>query len=175
MSDDKHTGMRGTMDRAVDMMGGMMGRGEAATTGGSADAFVQNAAIGDLYEMEAGKIALARSRTDRVRRLAEKMIDDHRTASHQLRSTLRSIPDAPEMPEALDVRRGQMIDHLEKAADEDFDKRYLEQQEMAHKETLTLFDTFLEAGTDPRLVQFAEATRPALRRHLAAVRALRGS
>lgn len=175
MSDDEHTGMRGTMDRAVDKMGGLMGRGAAATTGGNLESFVHNAAIGDLYEIEAGRIARMRSRNERIRDLAKTMIEDHQTASREMKAALTELSDAPQVPTELDGRRAQMIEHLEKAADEDFDGRYLEQQDMAHKETLTLFDTFLEAGTEQPLVRFAKATRPHLQRHLDAVRALRQS
>jgi len=175
MSDDKHTGMRGTVDRATDMMGGMMGRAEAAAAGGSVEAFARNAALGDLYEIKAARIALDRARGERVRALAQTMIEDHQAASAQLRAALRDVPDAPAIPDTLDGRRATMIEHLEKAADEDFDGRYLEQQEMAHKETITLFETFAERGDDQRLKQFAAETLPILRRHGDAVRALRAS
>ncbi|GAA0567597.1 DUF4142 domain-containing protein [Caenispirillum bisanense] len=171
--DDKHTGLQGAADRAQDMMGGMMGRASAAMAGDNTGVFIENATIGDLYEREAARIALERSGTDMVRHMAMMMLDDHYTSTHQLQSTLRSIPDAPHPPDGLDTRRNQMVEHLRTATDEDFDSRYLEQQEMAHKETLTLFTNYADSGADPRLRLFAQATVPALRRHLAAVQAMR--
>lgn len=151
-----------------------MGQASAASANSAeAKSFVENAAIGDLYEIKAATIALRRSRSDGVKALARKMIDDHTTASHQLSSTLRSMPDVPEPPSDVDSRRATMIDHLEKAPEDEFDKRYLEQQELAHQETLTLFRNMVERQGDPRLRLFAAGTLSSLERHLVAVRGTR--
>ncbi|XBQ14932.1 MAG: DUF4142 domain-containing protein [Oceanicaulis sp.] len=172
MSDSEHTGLRGAIDRAADAMGGLAGKGAAGmTTGGSK--FVERAVNGNRYELQAAAIALKRSRSEAVRAFAQRMKADHTTAHHQMACTLQSIPDAPEPPAELDSRHGQMIDHLEKASDDDFDQRYLEQQDLAHQETAELLDTFATQGDDPRLVMFARGTVPTVKRHLEHVRRLR--
>lgn len=134
--------------------------------------FISEAMIGNLYELEASRIALGRARSDHVRGLAAMMIDDHETAAHQLQSTLRSMPKPPKIPTEMDKRRAEMLDRLRDADDAGFDGRFLEQQEMAHKENLTLFMSFADNGDNPMLRQFAVATIPALERHLGMVKAV---
>ncbi|MBF0306935.1 MAG: DUF4142 domain-containing protein [Alphaproteobacteria bacterium] len=135
--------------------------------------FVTNAVIGDIYELEAGRLALRRGVSEPVRRLAEALIDDHTTSAHQLTSTFRGMESAPQPPLELDERRADMIDHLRKAPDDAFDARFLEQQYLAHEESVRLFRGFAESGDDPRLRLFAAASLPTLERHLELVRGLR--
>lgn len=168
MSDEKKQSTLGEMaDRAQEMVGGMVGMGTAATAG-SVDAatFLENAAIGNAYELEAGRLALSRARSPHVLELVREMLDDHMTAHHHLRSTLRSMPDAPALPDRLDARRAQMIDHLRQASDDSFESRFVEQQIMAHQENITLFQGYSATGNDPRLKLFAAGALPSLERHL---------
>src|SRR5690606_33575950 len=143
---EKHGGLRGTMDKVTDTVGGMVGKASAATVT-TAESFVENAAIGNMYEIEAARIALQRSRSEPVREFAQTMIDDHMTATHQMMSALRSSEvtrshGSLQAPTELDARRSSMIEHLQKAEDADFDKRYLDQQQMAHAETETLLSGY---------------------------------
>lgn len=170
---DTHEGMQASADRMQDRAGGMVGLMTASGTS-DPDEFIRKAAIGDLYEISAAKLVLRRSRSEKVKFLAGKMVDDHRTAAHQMKSTLHGIPDAPKPPKEPDDRRKKMLDHLEKAAEDEFDETYLEQQELAHQENLALFRSFCDDGRDPRLQLFARGTLPDLERHLQMVREARG-
>lgn len=163
--DSDQSGIQKAVRRTGDKLGGVAGKMSAATTTDS-DTFIKQAAISDLYEREAARIALERARSDEVRMIAHKMLDDHMTSTHQLKSTLRSMKSPPSPPKDLDKRRQTMIDHLNEATDEDFDQRYLEQQLMAHEEAVTLFESFATRGEDdPGLMLFAAATLPSLYRH----------
>ncbi len=168
----KHGGVRGAVDKVADTVGGMMGKASAATVS-TADSFVENAAIGDMYEIEAARIALQRSRSEPVRVFAQMMLDDHTTATHQMMSALRtsevSRSQSLQLPAGLDTRRSSMIDHLRKADDADFDKRYLEQQQMAHSETETLLSGYGESGDNPQLASLARSALPMVQRHKAMV------
>ena len=167
--DEQHSGLRHTIDKVTDTVGGMVGRASAQTAGStSAAMFIENAAIGDMYEIEAAYIALRRTRSDAVRAVAEKMIDDHTTSTHQLRSALRmnETSGLPAPPSALDQRRKMMIEHLDAAPDADFDKTYLDQQVLAHKETHDLMSGFAAHGDNAQLRSFALGTAPVVLRHL---------
>lgn len=169
---DDQSGLEKAAERAKELVGGMAGRASAATAGATdLESFVTNAAVSDLYEREAARLALERSRSETVRMIAAHMLDDHTTSTHQLQSTLRSLPGAPLPPTQLDDRRSHMLEHLREASDEDFDKRYLEQQSLAHREAITLFEGFASRGDHPALRLFAHATAPALHRHLDMVKA----
>lgn len=171
-SHDKHDGVKGAVDKMQDMVGGMVGMASASTAGShNAGAFVANAAIGDLYEVSAGALAMQRAASPEVRSFAMMMVDHHTTSSHQLQSALHNhetygADGRLEPPMALDSRRQGMIDHLRDAPDDAFDRRYLEQQTMAHQETVTLLKGYAENGDNPQLQSFARGGLPMVERHL---------
>ncbi|MGJ3230999.1 MAG: DUF4142 domain-containing protein [Oceanicaulis sp.] len=162
---DKHTGPMNMVDKAVDKIGGLFGKAKAGTASG-ADDFVENAAIGNRYELEAADIAMRRTQDARVREFAQAMKTDHEAAKAKLQDTLSTHPEAPDLPGSLDARRRSMLDHLEQAPDEEFDARYAEQQDLAHQETVKLFETYVEDGDNAGLQRFAKQMLPTLQQHL---------
>lgn len=171
MSDRTEKDGLGLMDKAAEAIGGAVGSAKAAIGGGSTSSFITNARRGDLYELAAGAVALQRAGSPEVRMIAQMILDDHSTSSHQLMSALRMHESggAEEPPADLDSHRQTMLDHLNKASDEEFDRLFLDQQAMAHRETLTLFEGYAERGENPQLASFARGAIPALRDHSAMV------
>ncbi|MEQ8405841.1 MAG: DUF4142 domain-containing protein [Oceanicaulis sp.] len=161
---DKHTGPMTMVDKAMDKIGGMFGKAKAGAAS-DADTFVENAAIGNRYELEAADIAMRRTQDARIREFAQKMVEDHQHAKAQLDSTLSTHPDSPNQPDALDSRRRSMLEHLEQAPDEEFDARYAEQQDLAHQETVKLFESYAEDGDHAGLQRFAKQMLPTLQQH----------
>ncbi|WP_296722152.1 DUF4142 domain-containing protein [Erythrobacter sp.] len=173
---EQHGTLRHTMDKASDVMGGMMGRAKAKTAGAtSTAAFIENATIGNRYEIEAAQIALKRSHSEGVRAAAQKMIVDHTAMTHQMQSALRmnETAGAPLPPENLDTRRAKLIEHLETAPDDAFDATYLDQQVLAHKETHDLLSGYAQSGDNSQLRSLAAASDPVVLRHLAAMERLK--
>jgi putative membrane protein len=181
MSEREHDGAgeagggKGLLNKAADMMGGMVGKASAATAGShSSAAFVANACVGDHYEIAAGMIAAERGRSDTVRAFGQMMVEHHTTAMHQMQAALASSEVARDLPDLappaeLDERRQGMIRHLREAPDEDFDRTYLDQQRMAHQETVTLHRGYAEHGDNPQLRSVALGGLPMIERHLKAV------
>lgn len=172
---EQHGTLRHTMDKAGDVMGGMMGRAKAKTAGAtSTAAFIENAAIGNLYEIEAAQVALQRSRSDEVRDVAQLMITDHTAMTHQMHSALRmnETDGVPAPPSDLDTRRRKLVEHLEAAPDDAFDKTYLDQQVLAHKENHDLLSGYVRSGGNPQLRSLAAASEPVVKRHLVAMERL---
>ena len=166
---EKHEGLHRAKDKASDAVGGMVGRAAANSVGSSsAAAFVENAAIGDMYEIAAGKLALKHAQSDEVKAAAKKMIADHTTSTHQLRSAMlmNETRGVPAPPDAIDARRKAMLDHLEAAPAHKFDATYLDQQVLAHKETVDLMTGFRDHGDNAQLRSFAGGTAPVVQRHL---------
>ena len=175
---EKHGGLHHMADKMQDTLGGLHGRMKAKSLGShSGEAFAKNAAIGDMYEIAAAHIALQRSRSEDMRTAARQMIADHTTSTHHLRSAHRMLETRglPALPEAMDERRQQMIEHLNKAPDDTFDETYLDQQVLAHKETVDLMTGYAEEGDNWQLRSFAEGTAPVVKRHLAKMEQLRAS
>ena len=175
---DKHTGLHRAADKVQDALGGMHGRMKAKSLGSeSGEAFAKNAAIGDIYEVTAARMALRRTGAERIREAALKMIDDHTTATHQLRSAHRmsETRGLPDLPTEVDTRRRKMLEHLEAAPDDKFDETYLDQQVLAHKETVDLMNGYAASGDNWQLRSFAAGTAPVVQRHLTMMEKLRAA
>lgn len=167
MTEEKHRGASAAVDKAQDAVGAAVGKTAAAVGGGSTSAFVKNAALSDIYEIKAAEVALQRSRSDKIRQIAEEMRDDHIASSRNLRVALqgRRLENIETPPTELDDRRRGLVDNLKKAPEDEFDKRYLDQQAAAHDEALTLFRNYRDNGDDQQLKSFAVNTLPVLERH----------
>ena len=168
------SGIKNAVDKVTDAIGGTVGKASAATTT-SADTFVENAAIGDLYEIAAARVALSRAHSEQLRSAANKMIDDHTTATNHLKAALEmnETHGVRSAPKALDSRRETMLKHLEDAPADAFDSTYLDQQVLAHEETVSLMRSYSEGGDNPQLRSFASGTLPVVERHLSRMKALR--
>jgi putative membrane protein len=169
MSDQEHhsSGLKGVIDKAQDMMGGAVGMASAAVVSRDTETFVTSASIGDLYEIEAGRMAALRGQSDQVRTLGAMMVEHHTTSMHQMQSALMSSETPDLTPTtALDQRRRGMIDNLTDATDDNFDKRYLDQQRLAHQETLALLKRYAEHGDNPQFRSVAMGALPMVERHL---------
>src|SRR4051812_11897048 len=169
MSDQEHhsSGLKGVIDKAQDMMGGAVGMASAAVVSRDTETFVTSASIGDLYEIEAGRMAALRGQSDQVRTLGAMMVEHHTTSMHQMQSALMSSETPDLTPTtALDQRRRGMIDNLTDATDDAFDRRYLDQQRMSHQETVALLKGYADKGDNPQLRSVAMGGLPMVERHL---------
>jgi putative membrane protein len=160
-----------TVSAVQDAVSGAVGTVDAATTT-STQGFVEAAAISDMYEVEAAKIALQRSQRADVKAFAQKMLDGHTGTTTELKRIIGAEKIAVNLPVALDDRRKGMIDNLTGASAADFDGRYIDQQEMAHNEASTLFQNYADNGDSAALKQFAATTVTAINQHLTEARAL---
>jgi len=169
---EQRSGVRHTVDKVQDAIGGVTGRVHAGMTT-AADSFVQNAAVGDLYEIASSELALERTASPEVREWAKQMIDDHMTSAHQLSVAMEmnETQGVAPIPTELDARRRKMYEHLEGAPQDKFDAAYLDQQLLAHEETLTLLRTYASEGDNPQLRSFALGAGPEVARHLSHVKA----
>ena len=175
---DEHNeagGLKATLNKASDLVGGMVGMASASTAGAhDSQAFVMNACVGDLYEIEAGRIAVQRAASPGVREFGAMMVEHHTTAMHQMQSALASSEVTQVLPNLsptteLDHRRQGMIKHLLEAPADAFDRTYLDQQKLAHQETVTLHKGYAEHGENPQLRSVALGGLPMVERHLKAV------
>lgn len=149
-------------DAASAAVGPVAAMAEATTTQG----YVTAAAMGDMYEIQAADIAIARSRNPDVKAFAREMRQAHTATTAQLKATLKRMGSTVALPTALDERRKGMIDNLNSAAADQFDEAYVDQQTSAHREALTLHRAFADRGDSADLKAFAAATAPKVETHL---------
>jgi putative membrane protein len=150
-----------------------VGQMSAATLGANTpDAYVANAAMGDMYEIRAAELALERSHNAEVRELAEMIRTDHTQASEALRQAASQAAADVELPAELDERRQGLLDNLRAATGAAFDQVYVDQQVAAHREAVTLHEGFADNTDVPQLAQHAAMVLPKIRMHLERAEAL---
>jgi putative membrane protein len=160
-----------TMSALKDSTAGVVGKISAEMTH-TAKGFVDAAAVSDMYEVEAGTIAVERGHSKTVKDFGKKMVDAHTATTNQLKSILASNNINATPPAALDNRRQGMIDDLKGAKAADFDHRYVEQQVAAHKEAETLMRGYSKDGDNAALKGFAADTLPKVADHLSMAEAM---
>ena len=170
MAQREDTGfLKHTLNAAQDKAGELTGRTQAALTADAQD-FVTSAAISDLYEIEAGRLAQARATSEGVRQAGGRMVKDHMASSQKLRE--KTAVGHLTIPASLDSRRAGMIEQLREVPAEHFDRTWLDQQKAAHGEAVTLMRHYRKEGNDPGLRRFAGEALPIIESHLAHVETL---
>lgn len=139
-----------------DATAGAVGQTSAMTMGANTvDGFVTGLGTGNMYELESAKIAEAKSTNADVKALAAMITKDHTAAGEKLAAAKAANAPNVAIPTTLDERRKGMIDNLNAATPDDFNKVYLAQQVAAHNETLTLLNGFSDNTDAPALATLA--------------------
>ena len=161
-------------DATQDAVGAAVGQTSAATVGShDTAAFVSNASQGDMYEIEAGKLAQARSKTPAVTGFGKLMVTDHTAMMNSMKPLVLAAGQKP--ADKLDERRQGFIDNLKSASAADFDKTYIDQQVAAHNEALTLMQGYADGGPDAGLKGGAAKAIPMVQSHLDKAKAIQAS
>lgn len=153
---------------------GLVGEASAEITR-STQGFVNDAAISDMYEVTAGKIAEKRAQSPDVREFAAKMIKAHTETTARLKEIIAGNNVNATPPAHVDDRREIMLDDLRGAKAQDFDHRYLAQQIAAHKEADILFSGYAKDGGVQAVKDFAAKTDPVIKMHLSMAQQLDAS
>jgi putative membrane protein len=134
--------------------------------------FVHTAAMSDMYEVEAGKLAAQKGQSDAVKQFGQQMAEAHTKTTEELSGISTSKNIKAEIPAKLDAKHQKLIDDLNSESAESFDKAYAAQQVDAHQEAVDLFKKYATSGDDPDVKQFAEKTLPVIQHHLDEARKL---
>lgn len=131
----------------------------------SATGFVDEVARSDMYEVNAGKLAQTRGKSPQVKQFGAMMVKDHTATTTQVKAIVKK-DSLSSPPTALDPKRQAMIDALDAAPANVFDRTYADQQVKAHAEALNLLRTYAQSGTNADLKGFAAKTAPKVEQHL---------
>jgi putative membrane protein len=134
--------------------------------------FVQKAAMSDMYEVQAGKIATTKGQSDAVKQFGQHMVDAHSKTTEELKGIVQAENIKVELPTALDSKHQKLIDDLNSASAADFDAAYAKQQIDGHKTAQRLFKRYSEKGDNQAVKQFAAKTLPVIEQHLEEARKL---
>lgn len=116
--------------------------------------FITQATIGDMFGVEAGKLALQRG-NDKTKGFAEKIIKDHEESAQALKALITAGNVRASAPTAIDSSHQTILDTLKGAQGDDFDKQYSDAQVSAQADALSLFERYSKGGDHPDLKLFA--------------------
>lgn len=166
---DAGAAVNATQDAASTAVGQTSATVMGATTVGG---FIDALAVSDMYELEAARIATAKSRNDAVRDLAATITIDHSASTARLKALAPTAAPTVTLPTRLDQRRQGLIDNLNAAAPADFDRVWLQQQVAAHDEALTVLNGFAGNTEAPALAEFGSGLIPKITMHRDKAKAL---
>jgi len=153
-------------------------RSNPATTGAalpapSAQEFINKVAVSDMFEVQAGQLALAKAPDADTKPFAQKMVTDHQKTSSELKSLIDGGKVKATLPSALDSQHQKMLDDLKAKNGKDFDQAYDQSQVKGHQDAVALFEAYAKGGDDPELKQWAAKTLPHLKDHLSMAQKLK--
>jgi putative membrane protein len=126
--------------------------------------FIKEAAMSDMLEIEAAKVAQQKGDAD-DKKFADMMITDHTKTSSELKSLTPADLKAA-IPASLDASYQKKVDKLRDTKPEDFASEYDSMQVSAHKDAVSLFERYAKGGDNAALKDWAGKTLPALQHHL---------
>jgi putative membrane protein len=126
--------------------------------------FVTKAAIANMFEIKTSEQAVKTSKNADVLAFAKMMIKDH-TAAGKKFETAAAATSGLTPPAALDDDHQKKLDDLATKTGTDFDKAYVDIQQSAHADAVSLFDDYAKNGKDTALQTFATDTLPTLQAH----------
>ena len=155
------------VDKVQDAASAPVGQTSAATLGSNTnEGFVTNAAMTDMYEVEAAKSAAERSKSAGIKKYAAMMQKDHTATTAELKGILSKANLGLTPPAGLDERRKGLLDNLRSATADNFDKTYMDQQVAVHGEAATLMKGYADHGDNADLKAFAAKVAPKVEMHL---------
>ena len=143
----------------------------------TAAAFARTAAMSDLYEMEASRLAEQRSQNAQVKQFAQHMLRDHQKTTNELKGLLPQIQgvSASQLPTSLDQQHQALVQQLQGAQGAQLDRLFAQQQIQAHQTAVELFRAYAQSGDNAQLKQWAAQTLPSLEEHLRQAQQLQGT
>jgi putative membrane protein len=126
--------------------------------------FITKAGHAGVAEVELSKIAVASTKTARVREFAQKMIDVHTKMGEDLGALAGRLGAAA--PTTLDENGQKMKDDLAKLKGKKLDQKYIDIMVEDHQKAVDLFRDQAEDEADPELQKFASESLPTIEEHL---------
>lgn len=125
--------------------------------------FVNKAAIGGEFEVEAGKIAEKQAANSRVRAFAARMVHDHSVADNNLKRIVSSAGGT--VPDSLDQEHRQQLREFASQQGADFGRSYMQTMVQDHDHDVQEFRMAAQNLQNPRLKAFAAQTLKVIEQH----------
>ena len=127
--------------------------------------FIEKAAGGGMFEVQAGQLAATRGKSPDVKSYAGMLVDQHTKANDEL--TQIANAKGVELPAAPPRAMRREIEKLGKKNGDDFDKEFIKTAVKDHKDDIKDFEKASKDLKDPEVKAWATKTLPVLKEHLA--------
>ena len=125
--------------------------------------FVMAAASSNLFEIEAGNLAMQNASDQKVKDYARMMVDHHTMANQQLQTIASQM--GVTLPQTMMDIHQVMIDKIDDKTGSEFDEDYMDTMETAHKMDITMYEAKNNNATDQNLKAYVAKTLPILQKH----------
>ncbi|HWD59668.1 MAG TPA: DUF4142 domain-containing protein [Stellaceae bacterium] len=136
--------------------------GGAGRLSGTDQKFIDSAAIGGMFEVNAGKLA-EKSASGQVKQFGARMVHDHSAADSKLKQIVSA--EGGTVPQALDQDHQQKLDQLAALKGQDFDRTYMQMMVKDHDEDSQDFGKAAQNLDNPQLKRFAAQTLKVIESH----------
>lgn len=148
-------------------------QGAAGTAAGAAGAatgltnqdkqFATMVAQTDLAEIQVGNLALQKSTSDDVKKIAQKLVDDHTKTSTELKQIASSKNMT--LPTEPDAKHQALATKLQNDSPDKFDQDFIKANSADHHKVVGAFQKESEKGQDPEIKAFATKFLPSIQEH----------
>lgn len=119
----------------------------------------------NLAEIETGKLALEKSHSEKVKKFAQQMLDDHTLAQQQLQALAQA--KGVKLPDSADLRHKTTLTAMKALSGDSFDRHYMRIVGVKeHQRSVDLLQKVHKNARDADLKALAVKLMPAVREHL---------
>jgi putative membrane protein len=127
--------------------------------------FVTQTSLGTPFQVDSGKVAREKGRTQAIRSYAQLMVSSHIAVNRALQAILERKGPVPP-PTLLKAAYATILSTLRREAGRRFDEDYVRGQVAYQKANAALYQYEIENGSDADLERFAQETLPKILDHL---------
>lgn len=138
----------------------------------TAQRYAETAAINNLFEIEASKLALTKSNNKDVKTYARHMIQDHEEAEAKLEGVVQEKRVGVTLPNAMDQAHQDLVTQLQDLDGDAFDKAYVKMLLQGHRDAVKLHQSYADNGETVELKTFAVTVVPMVEKHLERIEAI---
>jgi putative membrane protein len=121
---------------------------------------------GNLYEIEAGKLAETKAVNEACRKMGTMLVTDHTKQQDMLKTAAAASAPSVTLPTAVPPEHQAHLDALKAATGAEFDRLFLAQQKEAHTKMLAALKAYAQSGDSPSLKDFAAKAAPGVEQDL---------
>jgi putative membrane protein len=134
--------------------------------------YVQQSAMTDHFEIQAGEIAAQKSQNPAIREFGRHMVNEHAQSSAKLKTVLVAGRVKATVPSTLDRKHQELVQQLKDQSGDEFDQTFIQAQLQGHRDALDLQRAYSQSGDNDSLRQFAAEATPMVQEHLAKLEVL---